>query len=288
MSQLTSRILFFGDIVGEPGRKALMRALPELRERYSATHVIANAENAAGGRGLTPKIAQDLLRNGLDAITLGDHVWDQKDLIHWMDREVRLLRPLNLQVGSPGHSIYIIEKGASKIGLFCLHGRTFMKTGAENPFTHASQAVEKLHAEGCHSILVDFHAETTSEKIAMGYHLDGKVSAVVGTHTHVQTSDARILPKGSAHITDLGMCGPRDSVIGRDISAVLQSMTSSIPCVFPIAKWPVQLSGVLIEIDNTSGKATHIEAINHIVEQKAASILSEPVQDSISEDALTQ
>jgi len=280
MSQIISRILFFGDIVGEPGRKALMRALPKLRAHYRATHVIANAENAAGGRGLTPKIAQELLRKGLDAITLGDHVWDQKDLIYWMDKEVRVLRPLNLQEGCPGHSLYIIEKGESKIGLFSLHGRTFMRTGAENPFTHASHAVEKLHAQGCHSIIVDFHAETTSEKIAMGYHLDGKVSAVLGTHTHVQTSDARILPQGTAHITDVGMCGPRDSVIGRDVSAVLQSMTSSIPCVYPIAKWPVQLSGVFIEIDESSGKVTHIEAINHIVEQTGTTDILEQANDS--------
>ena len=262
-----STLLFFGDIVGEPGRKALYKILPRLREEYGAIAAIANAENAAGGRGITQRIANELFRAGIDAITLGDHAWDQADLINWIADEPRLVRPYNLVEGTPGQGYTIIPTIDGPLGILALQGRTFMRPCSENPFTHGAKAVQKLRAAGCHNIVVDMHAETTSEKVAMGHHLDGSVSAVLGTHTHVQTADACILPKGSSYITDVGMCGPHHSVIGREVEAVVSSFTSALLQRFPVASWPAHISGVAVDIDMKSGLANTITSFNHLVEK---------------------
>lgn len=261
------RILFLGDVVGEPGRLALYRSVGELKHRYEADALVVNGENAAGGRGITPAIAQEFFSKGIDVITLGDHCWDQADLIPWIDTQEKVLRPQNHQAGTPGHGSCLLPTAHGLLGVLCLQGRTFMKTGPENPFTHAIEEAHRLRQAGAAAILVDFHAETTSEKIAMGRHLDGCVSAVVGTHTHVQTNDACILPGGTAYLTDAGMCGPLHGIIGRDTDLVLQSFVTCMPRKFPVAGWPARLSGALLSIDDTTGKATGITTINHICEK---------------------
>ena len=257
------KVIFIGDVVGEPGRLAMYRALPELREEFGADAVVVNGENAAGGKGITPRIAKEFLERGVDVITLGDHVWDQSDLALWIDTEPRVLRPLNLQRNNPGHGSVIIDTAAGRLAVVSLHGRVFMRNGAENPFTRASEEIQALREEhAVKAILVDIHAEATSEKIALGYHLDGEVSAVLGTHTHVQTADARILPGGTAYQTDVGMCGSLNGVIGREIEPVLMSYVSGMPYKLPVAGWPVLLSGACITIDTATGKATDITPIN--------------------------
>lgn len=263
-----SSLLFFGDVVGEPGRVALMRALPELQREFKAVLTIVNAENAAGGRGITPKLAQELLRKGVDVITLGDHVWDQSDLAPWLHQEPRVLRPLNLQEGSPGHGSYVAETSLGKVGIISLEGRTFMRPSASNPFPAGmSEALRLRDEEGCLVQLVDIHAETTSEKIALGYHLDGHVSAVVGTHTHVQTADGRILEQGTAYLTDAGMCGTLNGVIGRDAEASVEGFVTGMPNKLPVGGWPVQICGVAIDIDWQRGKATSIQPFIRIYEK---------------------
>ncbi len=265
-----STLLFFGDVVGEPGRVALMHALPELRQEFQAALVIVNGENAAGGRGITPKLAQELLRNGVDVITLGDHAWDQSDLVPWLATEPRVLRPLNLQEGSPGQGSYVAETPLGKVGIINLEGRTFMRPAASNPFPSAMAEATRLRdEEGCLVQFIDMHAETTSEKIGLGYYMDGVVSAVVGTHTHVQTADGRILEKGTAYLTDAGMCGSLNGVIGREAGAVVEGFVTGLPNKLPVGGWPVQLCGVAIGIDWATGKATAITPFTRIYEKNA-------------------
>lgn len=261
------KVIFLGDVVGEPGRLALYRALPELRAEYGADVIVVNGENAAGGKGITPRIAQEFLENGVDVVTLGDHVWDQSDLALWIDKEPRVLRPFNLQDNTPGFGSVIIDTPSGALGVLCLHGRTFMRNNALNPFTKGWEEAKGMRDEGVNAILVDIHAEATSEKVALGYHLDGSVSAVIGTHTHVQTSDARVLPGGTAYLTDAGMCGSLHSVIGREIAPVLNGYVSGMPCKYPIGGWPVILSGACISIDPATGKARDIALINRIYEK---------------------
>lgn len=261
------RVIFLGDVVGEPGRLALYRALPDLRAEFQADAVIVNGENAAGGKGITPHIAQEFFEHGIDIITLGDHVWDQRDIVPWIDGEPRVLRPLNLQSGTPGAGSAIVNTASGKLGILCLQGRTFMRPGAENPFTHGLSEAQKLQEAGVSAIVVDIHAEATSEKIALGYHLSGHVSAVLGTHTHVQTADARILKEGTAYLTDAGMCGPLNGVIGREAAPVLAGYVTGMPCKFPIGGWPAIVSGVCVSIDEGSGKATDITPINRFYDQ---------------------
>ena len=261
------KILFVGDVVGEPGRLALYRAVPELKREFELDAVIVNGENAAGGRGITPVIAQDFFANGADVTTLGDHLWDQAELAPWLDDHPTVLRPLNHQRETPGHGCCIIPTPAGPLGVICLQGRTFMKVGVENPFTYGEAEAKRLRSLGARAILVDFHAETTSEKIAMGRFLDGGVSAVIGTHTHVQTNDARVLPGGTAYLTDAGMCGPLESVNGRSPEPVINSFVSCMPRKFPVAGWPARLSGALITVDAASGKAEDITPINRIYER---------------------
>ncbi|MBR3695436.1 MAG: YmdB family metallophosphoesterase [Akkermansia sp.] len=255
-------LLFFGDVVGEPGRRALYRAIPELKAEYGADAVIVNGENAAGGRGITPPLVNEFFEHGVAAITLGDHVWDQQSLADQIDTLPGVLRPLNLQSNNPGKGSCIIHTPKGDVGVICLIGRTFMRYAAENPFLAAENAVEPLHAQGIHTILVDIHAEATSEKISLALHLAGRATAVLGTHTHVQTADARILPAGTAAITDVGMCGSRDGVIGRDAEQVLQAQITAMPCKLDIGGYPARVSGVVITADENTGRALSIQAFN--------------------------
>jgi len=258
------RLLFLGDVVGEPGRTAVIRSLPSLKTELCLDFVVVNGENAAGGRGITPKIAIDLLRCGAAVITTGDHVWDQKDLAPWLPTEPRVLRPLNYPPETPGCGSIVLETAKGKIGVINVQTRTFMNPPLENPFLAIEKEVALLRQE-TPVIFVDVHGETTSEKIAMGFFLDGKVSAVVGTHTHVQTADERILPNGTAFLCDAGMCGPDLSILGRDPNAILSRFLTSLPVSYPIAKGPVRLCGAIVDIDPSSGNATRIERFQKLV-----------------------
>lgn len=254
------RILFFGDVMGEPGRKAITDLLPRLKEEYAADFIIVNGENSAGGRGITPKIAIGLMRAGATVITTGDHVWDQKEIIPFFSEEPRLLRPINYPDGTPGQGSIVLETKKGKVGVINVQGRTFMKMLLENPFPAMEQAVEEMRKE-TNIIFVDMHSETTSEKYALGWFLDGKVSAVVGTHTHVQTADERVLPQGTAFLCDAGMCGPINSCIGMDPGTAIERFLSLLPSKNHVARGPVRLCGVCVDVDATTGKAVAIERI---------------------------
>ncbi len=255
------RLLFLGDIVGEPGRNAVTAAVPVFLKEKGVDFVVVNGENAAGGRGITGKIAIDLLRSGVAVITTGDHVWDQKETASYIASEPRLLRPINYPATAPGQGSIVLDTAKGKIAVMNIQCRTFMQPALENPFHAAEAEVQRLRAE-TPVIFVDVHGETTSEKIAIGRFLDGKVSAVVGTHTHVQTADEKILPGGTAFLCDAGMCGPSDSVLGRDPEAIIRRFTHCLPVSFPIARGPVHLCGALVEIDPASGRAHSITRIN--------------------------
>ena len=259
------RILFLGDIVGEPGRKAVTQHLASIKRQHNIDFSIVNGENAAGGKGITPKIARELFAAGVQVITTGDHVWDQSEILEYLPTEPKILRPINYPADTPGNGSVVLETSFGKIAVINAQGRTFMNPPLENPFTIVEQEVNRLTDEGVKIIFLDFHAETTSESIAMGFHLDGTVSAVVGTHTHVQTADERILPKGTAHLTDAGMCGPEISVLGRNVESVVFKFKSGLPTRFPVAKGPVRLCGVIVEIDPESGRATHVERFNRLL-----------------------
>jgi len=250
-----------GDIIGKPGRQAVQKLLPDLRQQYGLDLVIANAENSAGGLGVTPDTATELLEAGVDVLTSGNHVWAQKEIIPYLDSEMPILRPLNYPPGVPGRG-YIIKEKAVIVNLI---GRTFM-SNFDCPF----RAMDKLLAELQPSppvIIVDFHAEATSEKMAMGRYLDGRVSAVLGTHTHVGTIDAQLLPQGTAYVTDIGMTGPTDSIIGDETDAVLQRFLTIIPNRLSVGKGKVMFNAVLVRVDDESGKATSIERVYREVEE---------------------
>jgi 2',3'-cyclic-nucleotide 2'-phosphodiesterase len=254
------RLLFLGDIIGEPGRKAVIEMVPKLRQAWGVDFVIVNGENAAAGRGITGRITIDLLRAGVAVITTGDHIWDQKEVNSYIETEPRLLRPINYPVGTPGKGSIVLETAKGKVGVINVQGRTFMQPSLENPFRHIEEEVTRMRAK-THLIFVDVHAETTSEKIALGRFLDGKVSAVAGTHTHVQTADEQIFPGGTAFICDAGMCGPDESILGREIHPIIQRFMTSMPTSFPVAKGGVTLHGILVDIDPASGKATSIRRV---------------------------
>lgn len=256
----TLRILFLGDIFGEPGRRAVIDWLPRLKERHSIDFIIVNGENAAGGRGITPKIAIALMRAGAAVVTTGDHVWDQNELVDYMATEPRLLRPVNWPDGTPGQGSVVLETEKGKVAVAQAQGRTFTQPPLENPFLAIEREVAMLR-EQTPVIFVDFHAEATSEKIAMGWHLDGKVSAVVGTHTHVQTADERILPNGTAFLCDAGMCGPENSVIGSKVEPVLHRFRTGMPVKFSVAHGPVRVCGAWVEVDVATGRALKIERV---------------------------
>lgn len=254
------RILFLGDIVGEPGRKGVSVVLPMLKDELKVDFAIVNGENSAGGRGITPKIAIGLMRCGAAVITTGDHIWDQREIVSFMQDEPRLLRPINYPEGTPGYGSIVLETAKGKVGVINLQGRVFMGQQLENPFPVIKACVEEMRKE-TPIILVDFHAEATSEKVAMGWHLDGQVSAVVGTHTHVPTADERVLPKGTAFQSDAGMCGPVDSVIGSQIEPVLERFHTMMPTRFGVGRGAVRVNGALITVDPATGRALSIERI---------------------------
>lgn len=258
------RILFLGDIVGEPGRKAVIGNLPLLKRELALDFIVVNGENSAGGRGITPKICIDLLRAGAAVVTTGDHVWDQKEIVEYFPTEPRLLRPLNYPPGTPGAGSVVLETAKGEIAVLQAQGRTFLAQDLENPFLALDREIEALRARGVRMVFVDFHAEATSEKIAVGWALDGRVSVVAGTHTHVQTADERILPGGTGRLSDAGMCGPDDSVLGRASESVVWRFRTSMPTRFPIAKGPVRLCGLVAELDPESGRCLRLERFNRL------------------------
>ena len=263
------RILLLGDIVGEPGRKAVIDNLASIKERHSIDFIIVNGENSAGGRGITPRISIDLLRAGAAVITTGDHAWDQKEIVDYFPTEPRLLRPINYPPGTPGNGSVVLETAKGKVAVIQAQGRSFIQPPLENPFLAMEAEADRLRAEGVNVIVLDFHAETTSEKIAMGRMLDGKVSLVVGTHTHVQTADDTIFPNGTGYLTDAGMCGPEESVLGRCVDSVVWRFRSGMPTRFPIAKGAVKLCGVIVDVDVSSGKCREIERFAETIPEQA-------------------
>ncbi|HEX75915.1 MAG TPA: TIGR00282 family metallophosphoesterase [Dehalococcoidia bacterium] len=255
------RILMIGDVVGKPGRRAVNQLLPGLRYEYGLDLVVANGENAAGGLGITLVTAQELLNFGVDVITTGNHVWAQKEIIPYLDGELPILRPLNFPPGAPGRG-FLLTRHALIVNLM---GRVFMGE-SDCPFRAMDCLLSEIKTES-KVIIVDFHAEATSEKVAMGRYLDGRVSAVLGTHTHVGTIDACILPKGTAYVTDVGMVGPVDSVIGDDAESVIHSFLTKMPHRISIGKGRVILNAVLVEVDEASGRAASIQRIQQEEEQ---------------------
>jgi hypothetical protein len=254
------KILFIGDIVGKTGRNVVKALLPGLTDEYKIDLVIANAENIAGGFGLTEPLVAELFRMGVHVITTGNHVWDKKDFIHYISKDNRVLRPINYPPGVPGYgSLVFNAPGGYKVAVLNVSGRIFMN-GMDCPFRAAESEIERLSKE-TNIIFVDFHAEATSEKIAMGYFLDGKVSAVIGTHTHVQTADEKILPNGTAYITDAGMTGPANSVIGMEINQIIQRFLTSMPAKFETAPGEGILAGIVVEINTETGRATDIQRV---------------------------
>lgn len=274
------RLLFLGDIIGEPGRKAVIDMVPKLRQKWGIDFVVVNGENAAAGRGITGRITIDLLRAGVAVITSGDHIWDQKEVNSYIETEPRLLRPINYPFGTPGKGSIVLETAKGKVGVINVQGRTFMQPSLENPFRHIEEEVRRMRPE-THVIFVDVHAETTSEKIALGRFLDGKVSVVAGTHTHVQTADEQIFPGGTAFICDAGMCGPTESVLGREILPIIQRFKTSMPTSFPVAKGGVTLHGILVDIDTVTGKANSIRRVAeaHAPESVGAGEVNRGVRD---------
>lgn len=244
-----------GDIVGRPGRQIVAQCLPDLKNKYKPELIVANGENAAGGFGLTKKVADELFALGIDVLTSGNHIWDQKEMYTHIQNEPRILRPGNYPPEVPGSSIYVHQGSFGSIAVLNLIGRVFMQD-YDCPFRVADEMLAKLPKNITHAV-VDFHGEATSEKIAFARYLDGRVSAVVGTHTHVQTADEQILPKGTAYITDLGMCGPVDGILGVEPNAVINKFLTQLPSRFSVAKGPTRLTGVVIKL-NSHGTAENI------------------------------
>lgn len=256
------RILFLGDIVGRPGRHAVKKHLASLRAELGADLVLANAENASGGLGLSAEGAKELFGAGVDGLTSGNHIWKFKDMPSYMAREPRLVRPANYPPGTPGSGLAVLTPaGLPPVAVLNLMGRTYMQA-LDCPFRAADEILARLDAEHpeVKIRLLDFHAEATSEKISMGWHLDGRVSAMLGTHTHVQTADARLLKQGTAYITDLGMCGPVDSCLGMSVAPILRKFLTAAPERFEVAGGPVALCGAVLDIDDDTGRARDIRA----------------------------
>ena len=253
------RILFVADVVGSPGRRALASLLPGLRAEHRADFAVVNGENSAGGVGITEKTARAIFDAGADAITLGNHVWKHSDVYDYLDREPRIVRPANYPKGNPGRGTTVVEgDGGLALGVVNLSGQVFLEA-ARSPFAEADAALTELRDRATH-VLVDFHAEATSEKVAMGWHLAGRVTACVGTHTHVPTADARVLPGGTAYITDVGMTGPHGGVIGADRDAALRGFVTQMPVKLGTSEEDPWLNAVLVEADE-DGRATSIEQV---------------------------
>lgn len=258
-----TKILFIGDIIGKPGRQALVRRLDHLVDRYNIDLVIANGENSAGGFGLTLDVLKELTALGVNCITSGNHIWDKKEQVQLVLADRRVVRPANYPEGTPGVGSVIVETpGGVKVAVLNLEGRIYMKN-LECPFRTADREIERLRKETA-IIFVDFHAEATSEKAALGWYLDGRVSAVVGTHTHVQTADERILTQGTAYMSDAGMTGSFDSVIGIGKDEAIRKFLTQLPVKFEIPKKDIRINGVVVEVDEGSGRAISIERINDV------------------------
>ena len=249
------RVLVVGDIVGSPGRAVFREVVARLRASGAVHAVVANAENAAAGNGITGDLADELFKAGADVLTLGDHTWNQKDIETYIAREKRLLRPANFAPSCPGHGWVTVQTSQGPLTVINLMGRVFLPP-MDCPFRTVDALLTSI--PGGTPVLVDLHAEATSVKIAMGWHLDGRVAAVIGTHTHVQTSDEKLLPKGTAYITDIGMTGPVTSVIGREVEPVLRKFLTGMPSKFDVAKGPAALEGVIIEVDRVTTRAVSI------------------------------
>jgi metallophosphoesterase (TIGR00282 family) len=255
------RILFIGDIFGKPGREIARRAIPALVEQREIDFVIANVENSASGFGVTGDIADAILGYGVDVMTSGNHIWDKKEILDYIPRQAKLLRPANFPAGVPGRGSYVGRtRSGEPVGVINLMGRIFMAP-LDDPFAAALREIDAMRAK-TRIIIVDFHGEATSEKVAMGWHLDGRVTAVFGTHTHVQTADERILPKGTACLTDVGMTGPHDSIIGVTVEAAIARFLNGMPSKFEAATGPGRLNAVIVTADLATGKATAIERLN--------------------------
>lgn len=255
--------------MGSPGREAVRVIVPRLKQKHRLDIVVANAENSAGGTGINPKVAEELFGYGCDCLTSGDHIWKRPEVLSIIEHPY-VLRPVNLAPSIPGKGYCLLSKNNLKIGIINLQGRVFMPA-IDCPFRAARDIIPKIKNE-TNIILVDMHAEATSEKVAMGYFLEGRVSAVVGTHTHIQTADDKILAGGTAYITDLGMAGPYDSVIGQEKSKIIERFLTGMPARFEVAKDDIQLHGVIIEIDESSGRAVHIERVQ---EKLIASVMKD-------------
>jgi metallophosphoesterase (TIGR00282 family) len=261
-----TRILFVGDIVGRPGRELIRHGLRALVDHHQIDVVIANVENSAAGFGITREIGDQLLEWGVDVMTSGNHIWDKKEALDYIGTEPRLLRPANFPAGAPGRGSYLLRtRDNVSVGVVNVMGRVFM-VSIDDPFAVVLREIEALK-QRARIIFVDFHAEATSEKIAMGWHLDGKVTAMVGTHTHVQTADERVLPKGTAYMTDVGMTGPHDSIIGVEISAALGRFLTALPQKFETATGNPRLNAVIIDADEQTGLATDIERLSYSTEE---------------------
>jgi metallophosphoesterase (TIGR00282 family) len=255
------RLLFLGDIVGRPGRELIRKGLASLIEHFEVDLVVANAENAAAGRGITRDIGDQLLAWGVDVMTSGNHIWAQRETADYIGAEARLLRPANFPAGVPGNGSYLARTSAGRpVGVINVMGRVFMQE-LDNPFSRVQEEIAALRGR-TRIILVDFHAEATSEKMAMGWFLDGQVTAVIGTHTHVQTADEQILPGGTAYLTDAGMTGPHDSVIGVDKKAVIEKFRLGMPARMETASGNPRLNGILIAADEATGKAVTVRRIS--------------------------
>ena len=255
----TPSILFVGDVVGGLGKRTLLGLLPALREEHAPDFVVVNGENAAGGLGITPKIADELFAAGVDVITLGNHAYRRREVLEYLDRTERILRPANFLAAQPGHGSCVIERAGVRLGVVNVQGNVFLRSGRV-AFVEVDAVLDQLEDRADH-VLVDFHAEATSEKVAMGWHLDGRVTAVVGTHTHVPTADARVLPGGTAYISDVGMTGPRGGVIGVVKEQAIESLRSHMNVRFDVAEDDPWLNGVLIRCAEQPRKAAAIEPL---------------------------
>jgi hypothetical protein len=266
------RILFFGDVFGKAGRHALLNALSGLKLEFKPDFIVANAENLADGKGVTEKTLHPLLSAGVNAVTGGNHLWDRADSLEYIRKESRIVKPMNYPATIPGNPFLVLQKEDMKLGIICLCGQTYMPS-CDNPFGVLERFLEEQHVEI--PILLDFHAESTSEKRAMGWYADGKLSAVIGTHTHIQTADEEILPLGCAYITDVGMTGAHDSVIGIKKSIIVDKFVTAIPNRYEATDLGLQINAVFLEIDDISGTTLSITRIKRNVEE----INSSPLQD---------
>ncbi len=275
------RLLFIGDIVGRPGRQLVRLGLSAIVSRHDVDFVVANGENAAAGFGITREIGDELLGLGVEVLTSGNHIWDKKEALDYIGTEPRLLRPANYPAGVPGNGSYVARaRNGQSVGVINLMGRVFM-LNIDDPFSVALREIELMRPRA-RIIFVDFHAEATSEKAAMGWHLDGKVTAVVGTHTHVQTADERVLPKGTAFLTDVGMTGPHDSIIGVEIEPALGRFLTGLPARFETATANPRLNAILIDADEATGRATDVERLSYSQDELTELAKDErPVRSSV-------